>query len=101
MTPFEIATEDIFANPDFVESATVGGTVVPVIASEISGDPTLSQFGLNEGISFFLRIRKSDLASPQKNDLVTFNGVEYRVDSFALDSSGLVWRVNLKSKSSR
>ena len=103
MTPFDIATEDIFANADFIEKATFGTqTGVTVIASEISEDARLDEFGLDEGVNFFLRVRKSDLTDePKKNDLVTFNGIQYRVSSFTLDSSGLVYRINLKSKSSR
>lgn len=103
MTPFEIATDDIFTNPDFTETATFGEqTNVTVIASEISEDARLDEFGLDEGVDFFLRVRKADLnTAPAKNALVTFNGIQYRISSFTLDSSGLVYRVNLKSKSSR
>ena len=103
MTPFEIAMEDIFENPDFIESATFGEqTNVTVIASEISEDARLDEFGMNEGVSFFLRVRKADLTKqPAKNDLVTFNGIQYRISSFTLDSAGLVYRIYLKSKSSR
>lgn len=102
-TPFDIATEDIFANPDFTERAAFGaqGGVV-VIASELSEDAVLDEYGMNEGVSFFLRVRKADLmAEPRKNDLITYRGTEYRVSSLSLDSSGLVYRVYLKSKSTR
>ena len=102
MTPFEIATNDIFTNADFAEEALFGENRVVVIASELSQDAVLSEFGLDEGASFFLRARAADLnKAPAKNDLVTFHGVEYRVSSVVLDSSGLVYRINLKSKSSR
>lgn len=103
MTPFDIATEDIFGNPDFTEMATFGQqTGVVVIASEISEDARLDEFGLDEGVSFFLRVRKADLnTQPAKNQLVAFNGIQYRIDRFTLDSAGLVYRIYLKSKSSR
>lgn len=103
MTPFEIMTDDIFGNPDFTDTAAFGQqTGVTVIASEISDDARLTEFGLDDGVSFFLRVRRADLnAEPRKNDLVTFKGVEYRIASFSLDSSGLVYRIDLKSKSSR
>ena len=102
-TPFEIATEDIFRNPDFAEKAAFGEqSNVTVIASEMSEDARLTEFGLDEGVDFFLRVRKADLAkAPAKNDLITFNGVQYRVSSLTLDSSGIVYKVYLKSKSSR
>lgn len=102
MNPFETATNDIFLNPDFAETALIGSSTVTVLASDISADPQLSEFGLDDGVSFFLRVRAVDLAAPpKKNDLITFNGVEYRVASVVLDSSALVYRINLKSKSSR
>ena len=103
MTPFEVMTDDIFGNPDFTETAAFGQqTGVTVIASEISADSRVDEFGLDEGIDFFLRVRKADLnTEPKKNDLVTFNGIEYRIAAFTLDSSGLVYRIDLKSKSSR
>lgn len=102
MNPFEIATNDIFENPDFVESANVGGATVPVLASERTEDAQLTEFGMDDGVSFFLRVRASDLGSaPKKNDAVVFHGVEYRAASVALDSSGLVWRIDLKSKTTR
>ena len=102
-TPFDIATDDIFANPDFTETAAFGAqTGVTVIASELSEDARLDEFGLDEGVSFFLRVRKDSLlAEPKKNDIVIYRGTEYRVSSLTLDSSGLVWRVYLKSKSTR
>ena len=102
MNPFDVATNDIFQNPDFTETATFGSSTVTVIASEINADPQLGEFGLDDGVSVFLRARAADLpAVPKKNDLVTFNGVEYRVSSVVLDSSALVYRINLKSKSTR
>ena len=102
-TPFDIATKDIFRNPDFTERAVFGAQAgVVVIASELSEDARLDEFGLDEGVSFFLRVRKADLmAEPKKNDLVTYRGTEYRVSSLSLDASGLVYRVYLKSKSTR
>ena len=102
MNPFETATDDIFQNPDFAETAQFGNSSVTVLASEIQADPQLSEFGLDDGVSFFLRVRAADLAAaPKKNDLITFHGVEYRVASVVLDSSALVYRINLRSKSSR
>lgn len=102
MNPFEIATNDIFENPDFLEYATIGDASVPVLASEIAESARLDEFGIDEGVTFFLRVRASDLESaPVRNALITFHSVEYRIDRAALDSSALVWKIDLKSKSSR
>ena len=101
MNPFEIASEDVFANPDFTETAEVRGGRVSVIASGVTDDPRLGEFGLDEGVSFFLRIRKRDVSSVRKNDLIKFRGVEYRAAAVRLDSAGLVWEVDLRSTSGR
>ena len=99
-TPFAIATEDIFADPNFRETATLGSSTITVIASSVTEDPTVTAFGIDGGVSFFLRVLASE-AMPRKNDLITFRGVEYRAAACTLDAAGLVWRVDLASKTSR
>jgi len=100
--PFAQATASIFANADFAESATFGSTSAVVIRSKITEAEELRQFGIDEGVSFFLRVQVASLAAPPKrNDLVTFGGVEYRVDRVELDSADQTYAVYLKSKSSR
>ena len=101
MNPFEIATNDIFSCPDFLDTAVLNGKSYAVIASEISVNEKVSLYGVDEGISFFLRVRVADLPTVRRDDEIFFKGVRYRVDSFALDSTGLVWRIHLKSTSSR
>lgn len=102
MNPFEIATEDIFSNPDFVSTAIIAGREVPVIVSELTEDARLTEFGMDDGVSFFLRVRCSQLdAPPKKNSLLSYKGIEYRIDDVILDSSGLVWRIDLISRSTR
>lgn len=98
MNPFEIATDDIFENPDFVETATVGGVPVPVLASELTADAMLTEFGMDDGVSFYLRVRKADLEpEPKKNDIVQYHGERFRVASVTLDSAALVYKIDLKS----
>ena len=102
MNPFEIATEDIFSNPDFLDTAIIAGNEVPVIASEITEDEQLTEFGLDDGVNFFLRVERRLLTvPPKKNMLLSFKGNEYRVAKASLDSAGLVWKIDLQSKSSR
>ena len=102
MNPFEIATEDIFSNPDFLDTAIIAGNEVPVIASEITADEKLTEFGLDDGVNFFLRVDRRLLVDPpKKNMLLSFKGTDYRVAKVTLDSAGLVWKIELLSKSSR
>lgn len=100
MTPFDIATNDIFGNPDFADTAEIGEKKVTVIASEIAENAALTEFGIDEGVSFYLRVRKSDLESePKKNDIVQYHGERFRIASVTLDSAALVYKINLKSMS--
>lgn len=102
MNPFEAATQIMMSNPDFVETAAFRNGSVPVVASELAFAPTVTEFGEDEGESFFLRIEARLLSSPPaKYELITFRGVEYKIDRADLDSAGLVYRVYLKSLSSR
>ena len=100
--PFTQAINDIFADVNFTTTATFGETVVPVIVSSIPAEERITQFGIDEGISFTLQVKTADLASaPKRNDLITYQGTAYRVDRVDLESSGIVWKIYLKSKSSR
>lgn len=101
MNPFEQLTSDIFANPDFVETAEFDGRSIPVIASEISEEERLTQFGLDDGVSFFFRVQKIHISGIKRNSKITFRGNTFKVDSISLDSAALCYRVNLKSMSSR
>ena len=102
MNPFEAATQLMMSNPDFTETATFRGSSITVIASELAFSQTLTDFGEDEGESFFLRIEARLLASaPKKDERITFRGTTYKIDRADLDSAGLVWRVYLKSLTSR
>lgn len=102
MNPFETATIDIMTNPDFRETATFRGADVSVVASELAESPVLTEFGEDDGVSFFLRIEARLLDSPPKKyELITFRSVTYKIDHIDLDSAGLVYRVYLRSLTSR
>lgn len=103
MNPFELATIDIFSDPNFTDTAIIGGREVTVIRSAITDSPVLSEFGIDEGESFTLQVMKKELlvCAPRQNDLVTYGGERFRIQSVELDSSGLVYRITLKSRSSR
>ena len=102
MNPFEQAIEDIFAMPDFVESCTIGTETVTCIASAVSIDPAVTRFGMDDGESFYLQVKMSDLtAVPAKNSIVTYNGTQYRVDRAQVDSANLTVSIYLKSKSTK
>ena len=102
MNPFEAATQIMMSNTDFTEMATFRDSSITVIASELAFAPTVTEFGEDEGESFFLRIEARLLASPpEKYEQITFRGITYKIDRADLDSAGLVYRVYLKSLTSR
>jgi hypothetical protein len=97
-TPFETATKTIMSNPDFTDTAEIAGATVTVVASELSEAEVLTEYGEDEGVSFFLRVEARLLATPPKKyDKIVFHGVTYKIDRIDLDSAGLVYRVYLKS----
>lgn len=102
MTAFEQATITMMNNPDFVESCTFRESSVPCVASETAESPVLTEFGEDEGVSFYLRIEGRLLVSPPKKyEKITFRGTTYKIDRADLDSAGLVYRIYLKSLTSK
>ena len=102
MNPFEQAVEDIFKMSDFTKSCTIGTQTVTCIVSAVLIDPAVTRFGMDEGESFYLQVKMSDLtAVPAKNSLVTYNGTQYRVDRAQVDAAALTVAIYLKSKSTK
>lgn len=104
MTAFEQATITMMTNPDFTELCYIGGSTAGTtcVCSELAESPVLTEFGEDEGESFYLRIEARLLsAPPKKYDLISFRGTTYKIDRADLDSAGLVYRVYLKSLTSR
>jgi hypothetical protein len=102
MTAFEQATITMMNNPDFVETCTFRESSVPCVASETAESPVLTEFGEDDGVSFYLRIEGRLLSyPPKKYEKITFRGTTYKIDRADLDSAGLVYRVYLKSLTSK
>ena len=94
----------MMSNPDFTELCYIGGSTAGTVcvASETAESPVLTEFGDDDGVSFFLRIEGRLLSSPPKKyEHITFRGVTYKIDRADLDSAGLVYRVYLKSLTSK
>lgn len=99
MNPFEVGINDIFSNSDFLESCMIGTTAYPCIVSAIPADSVYSEYGFDEGITFDLSIRVSDLPDrPKKNTILNYKDTDYRIAETTLDSAGLTWKIFLKSK---
>ena len=102
MNPFEAATIDLMTNPDFTETCTFREVSVTCVCSEIAEAPVITEFGDDDGVTFYLRIEARLLSSaPKKYERITFRGTTYKIDRADLDSAGLVYRVYLKSLTSR
>ena len=104
MNPFEQATIAMMTNPDFGELCYIGGSTnsVTCVCSELAEAEVLTEFGDDAGVSFYLRVEARLLSvPPKKYDRIMFRGVMYKIDRVELDSAGLVYRIYLKSLSSR
>ena len=100
MNPFDVLIEDIFNNNDFADYCLINNKKTKCIASEITNDASYTAFGIDEGISFFLRIRATDY-KPNKTDKIIYKNNLYKVDNFVLDSAAKTYNVYLKSLSSK
>lgn len=103
-TAFEQATITMMSNPDFTELCYIAGSTAGTVcvASELAESPVLTEFGEDDGVSFYLRIEGRLLSTPPKKyEKITFRGVTYKIDRADLDSAGLVYRVYLKSLTSK
>lgn len=96
-SPFDILAEDIFANHDFVEPAWIGDREVRCIASAVSVDPGYTEFGFDEGASFFLRVPAAEFAKCDERN-VMFRGQSYKIASRETDSSGRTVNLYLASR---
>ena len=100
MNPFDYLIEDIFNSSDFVDFCYINNRKTKCIASEITNDASYTAFGIDEGISLFLRLKVSDY-KPDKTDKITYKNHLYKVDNFILDSAAKTYNVYLKSLSSK
>lgn len=102
MNPFDAATKIIMSNPDFTDECVIAGTTTSVVASELSEAETLTEYGEDAGVSFFLRVEARLLPNPPKKyNKVVFHGITYKIDRIDLDSAGLVYRIYLRSLTTR
>lgn len=96
MNPFDYLVEDIFRCKDFVEYCVINNKQIPCIVSAISNLEVYTEYGVDDGISFYLQIKVTDYR-PTKNDRVTYKDVTYKIESFTTDSTGKTNNVFLKS----
>ena len=102
--PFEQATIAMMTNPDFGEICYIGGSTngTTCVCSELTEAAVLTEFGDDAGESFYLRVEARLLSTPPKKyERISFRGTTYKIDRCELDSAGLVYRIYLKSLSSR
>lgn len=101
MNIFEKAIEDVFSIPEFQETFILNGKEITCISYEISQDTLYTQFGIDEGISFYLTCKIKDYTSPKKGDRISFRGNQYKLDSFTADSFNLTYKLYLRSLTSK
>ena len=101
MTPFEKMIDDVFNVPEFSEVfITAQGKEVVTIAYEVTTDGVYTQFGIDEGVSFYLTCKVKD-HTPRKGEKIIFRGSTYKIDSFTADSFNLTYKLFLRALSSK
>lgn len=101
MNPFQKMIDDVFAVPEFCEKfRTEAGVEIITIAYEVATDEVYTQFGIDEGVSFYLTCKVKDY-TPRKGEKIIFRGSTYKIDSFTADSFNLTYKLFLKALSSK
>ena len=101
MNMFQKMIEDIFNIPEFISTfETESGKEITCITYETATDTLYTEFGIDEGVSFYMSVKKADY-TPVKGAKLTYNGRAYKIDSFKLDSFNLSYNIYLKDLTSK
>lgn len=93
--PFDILVDDIFRNRDITEEMIFNGRAVRVGVSAIDFGPMVTDFGAEQGVSFYLTVRATDAVGIKRGSLVQYRGETYKVDHTEVDAAGLSVKVYL------
>lgn len=97
MTPFDCLVDDLLNNTDITECVTVNGRLVRAGVSSLEYAPGVTDYGLDDGESFYLTVRFSDAGGIRRGTLISYRGKQYKVTSTETDSAGLTVSIYLKS----
>ena len=97
MTPFDCLVEDILANPDITETVIVQGRLIRCGVTSLEYSPDVTDYGMDEGESFYLTCRITDAVGIKRGTLLTFRGKQYKVTGTEIDSAGLSVSIYLRS----
>ena len=95
MNIFENFYKDLFASNDFKREVKINGVKMSCIVSQITVNEEFTKYGIDEGVSFYLRVQAKDYVA-KKGDEVEFNGKNYLLDNFVLDGQGLTYKIYLQ-----
>lgn len=96
MNIFEKMIDDCFDIPEFFEFFICeNGDLIKVISYEINTDTIYTEYGVDQGVSFYLTCKTKDY-TPKKGDKITFRNKKYKVDNFSADSFNLTYKIFVK-----
>lgn len=101
MNIFEKMIDDVFDIPEFIQYfCTPDNKDVVAISYEKATDTIYTEYGIDDGVSFYLTCKVKDY-TPKKGDKITFRNQVYKVDTFSADSFNLTYKIFLKDLTSR
>ena len=101
MNAFQKMIDDVFNVPEFCEKfKTEAGKEIITICYEISFDAVYTEYGIDDGISFYLTCKAKDY-SPRKGEKIIFRGKTYKIDSYKTDSFSLTHNIFLRNVTSK
>ena len=100
MNIFQSAIEDIFNTKEFTEYFTADNKTVVCIAYQTNVNSLYTQFGIDNGMSFYLTCKVKDY-TPKKGNIITFRNKQYKIDEYKADSFNLCFNIFLKDLTSK
>lgn len=101
MNAFEKMIDDVFKVTDFIEYFyTEDNIPITTIAYQMNTDQQYTEFGVDNGVSFYLTCKVSDF-TPKKGKKIIFRNTTYRIESFYTDAFNLSYNIYLRSLTSK
>ena len=95
--PFAWDDIDLYFTADWIETATYASTGYSVIRYKQDLTQSVVDAGNSADVDFQLMARVADF-TPTVESLITFDSVEYVIDSVTKDSTAKAWIITLKER---
>ena len=98
---FEYMIQDVFKIPQFIQYFyTQDNKQIVCISYHIDVDQLYTEFGADNGVSFYLTCKVADY-TPKRGAKITFRNQTYKIDNYSADAFNLSYKIFLRSLTSK